>query len=249
MYDRLKILDTDLQIKKELLRFFHKDEKLVIMDIGSCEGEDAIRYSNLFPNATVLAFEPLPANQQLIEDNINRYKTNNIRLFKMALSKTNGTQDLYVSSGRPDHIEPSSDWDFGNKSSSLLPPKEVLDAVRWLKFKTKIQVETGTLQKIFVDQQLEVIDFIHMDVQGAELDVLIGAESYIQYIKLIWLEISETQLYNGQPLRHDVEKFMDAQSFQLLKTEVENGVGDQLYMNKRYFKEYSLLGIKSYRRL
>ncbi|MFA6246597.1 MAG: FkbM family methyltransferase [Mucilaginibacter sp.] len=249
MYDRRKIINADLPIKKELLDFFKKNENLAIFDIGSCEGEDAIRYSMLFPNASIFAFEPLPGNQQLILDNISRYQATNIRLFKMALSKTNGSRELFVSSGHPDDIDPSENWDFGNKSSSLLPPKAVLNAVKWLKFDTKITVETTTLQNVFIEQRLEIIDFIHMDVQGAELDVLIGAEIYIQKIKMIWLEISETALYKDQPLRQDIEKFMETHSFKLLKSQVENGVGDQLYMNNRYFKEYSFLGIKKYKRI
>ncbi|WPU98339.1 FkbM family methyltransferase [Mucilaginibacter sp. cycad4] len=248
MFDRHKILDIDLPIKKDLLRFFRKQEKLLIFDIGSCEGEDAIRYSRLFPNARIFAFEPLPKNQQLILDNISQYHASNVRLFEMALSKTEGMQDFHVSSGHPSDTNPPDNWDFGNKSSSLLAPQEVLDAVKWLKFDNKIEVYTNTLQNIITGNQVNTIDFVHMDVQGAELDVLIGAGDCIQNIKLIWLEVAETSLYRNQPLRKDIEDFMSAHSFKLLKTQLENGVGDQLYMNTHYFTEHAFLGLTKYKR-
>ncbi len=249
MFNRQEILNTDVPIKKDLLRIFKKTEKLLIFDIGSCEGEDSIRYAKLFPNASVFAFEPLPKNQQLILDNITRHQASRVQLFKMALSKTEGWQDFYVSSGQPDGADTSSNWDFGNKSSSLLAPNQVLDTVKWLKFNTTISVYTNTLNNFMIEHQIKAIDFIHMDVQGAELDVLTGAGKYLQNIKVIWLEIAETPLYREQPLRTDVEKFMNVNSFKLIKTQIENEVGDQLYINTRYFSERSFLGLKRFKQI
>ncbi|WP_114936927.1 FkbM family methyltransferase [Mucilaginibacter endophyticus] len=240
MFDRAAFLNQEPDIKKELLKLFNSSGELLIFDIGGCEGEDSIRYSKLFPKAKVWVFEPLPGNQEIIKANIKASDQKNIRLFPIALSDQRGYSDFHVSSGRPEGIDPNADWDFGNKSSSLLSPGEVLTAFPWLNFKTVIQVPTDTLHFIFHDHQIESVDFIHMDVQGAELKVLTGAKDYIKHVKAVWLEVSETALYNDQPLKNDIHEFMVKNNFRLIKTAVKDGVGDLMYINSRYFKTISI---------
>jgi hypothetical protein len=80
-----------------------------------------------------------------------------------------------------------------------------------------------------------------MDVQGAELKVLIGAKDTVKNIKAIWLEVADVELYKNQPLRVDVENYMKKNGFHLFKSDVEGGVGDQFYINKKYFKIVSFL--------
>jgi hypothetical protein len=61
---------------------------------------------------------------------------------------------------------------------------------------------------------------------------------------MIWLEVSNIELYKNQPLRLEVEKFLEDQDFKLLKSDMNNDFGDQLYVNKRflfYFNFYKLI--------
>ena len=69
-YNRENYILTDSPLKKDLLRLFKSEDKLSILDIGGCEGEDSIRYSRIFPLATVYVFEPLPKNQKFVLENI-----------------------------------------------------------------------------------------------------------------------------------------------------------------------------------
>ena len=86
-----------------------------------------------------------------------------------------------------------------------------------------------------------IVDFIHMDVQGAELKVLEGAKDNLSKVKAIWLEVSDIKLYENQPLRIEVENFMKDNGFYLYKTVLEGNFGDQLYINKKYFKIFNIL--------
>jgi hypothetical protein len=106
----------------------------------------------------------------------------------------------------------------------------------WLRFENKIYVETITLHDFFIEKKIKEVDFMHMDVQGAELKALLGAKKYISKIKTIWLEVSDIEIYKDQVLRKDVEKFMNKSNFFLYKSEIENNVGDQFYVNKKYFR-------------
>lgn len=240
MLDRKNYIKQDSPIKKVLLKLFKKSDALNIFDIGACEGEESIRYKNIFPLASILLFEPLPENQELILKNIKGNNVENFSLYPFALSDVNGYTKFYTSSGQPNHAQTNLDWDFGNKSSSLLAPQSK-NMPDWLNFDKVIEVETMTLDFFLEKNKITTIDFIHMDVQGAELKVLEGAKENIKKIKTIWLEVSNIEIYKEQPLRDEVEKFMKKNYFQLIKSEFSGDFGDQFYVNKRYFKTISFL--------
>lgn len=238
LYNRNNYILTDSPLKKDLLKLFKKNDQLTILDIGGCEGEESIRYSRIFPFSSIYIFEPLPENQKLITENLVKYKVANVILKPVAVYDTKGIFQFHVSSGHPDHESNELDWDFGNKSSSLLSPEKENNQT-WLLFDKQINVNTVTLHSFFIENKIDEVDFIHMDVQGAELKVLMGASDYVKKIKAIWLEVANVELYKDQPLRVDIENFMKKNGFYLVKTAMEGQVGDQFYLNKKYFKTFS----------
>ncbi|MBD1906677.1 FkbM family methyltransferase [Funiculus sociatus GB2-A5] len=222
-------------IEKELKILFNTHSKLTIFDIGSCEGEDSIKYAKLFPNSKIYSIEALPKNLPILYTNLEKYSTKNVEVLPVALSDKRGKAAFYVSSGNPDNLSRSNDWDYGNKSSSLLPPDQHIQYWPWCKFNEVIEVETDTLNNVCKYYNIEVIDFLHMDVQGAELKVLKGAGKFLKKIKVIWLEVEHISLYQGQPLKKEVENFMRENGFFKIKDTVNKVTGDHLYLNSKYF--------------
>lgn len=239
IYNRDNYILKDSPLKNDLLKLFKKKDKLTILDIGGCEGEESIRYSRIFPFSSIYLFEPLPENQKLVTANIIKYNAKNIKLVPLAVSNVEGISQFHVSSGHPKNQSNNLDWDFGNKSSSLLPP-EKNNIASWLIFDKIINVQTITLDSFLNQNKIKEIDFVHMDVQGAELKVLMGANNHIKNIKSMWLEVSNIELYKSQPLTREIENFMDANGFYLIKSEMQGQVGDQFYLNKKYYKTISL---------
>jgi len=143
-YDRVAFRDAPSPIEQELKTVFNLNDPLTIFDIGSCEGEDSIRYAKLLPNASIYAFEPLPKNLERIAACLKKFPDLNIEAFPYALSSQSGKAVFYVSSGTPPGKQ-TEDWDFGNKSSSLLPPAKTKEVRPWLKFQDKIEVEKKTI--------------------------------------------------------------------------------------------------------
>jgi len=223
------------EAEREFGLLFRPDEALVIMDIGACEGEDSVRYARLFPQARVFAFEPLPANQAVIRDNFTRYAVTNAELVPLALSDAPGLATFHVSSGRPSDLFAGEDWNYGNKSSSLLTPAQSGPMHGWIEFKETIKVPTGTLDEFCAQRGLDHIDFIQMDVQGAEQLVLAGARAMLPKITAIWLEVSARELYRGQALDADIKRWMRQHGFKLgYATYRGDGIeGDHLYVNLR----------------
>lgn len=241
-------LATPTVAAKEFKRLFSSNQPRAICDIGACEGEDSIRFSRLFPAARVFAFEALPANQSLARENFARYAATRAELVPLALSDRAGTAAFHVSSGRPPELFAGEDWNYGNKSSSLLPPASGSAPMHgWIEFKDRMEVPTETLDRFCAMRSLAAIDLVHMDVQGAELLVLRGAERMLPHITAIWLEVSASELYRGQALDRDINAFMRAHGFALAHVELlgsSTGEGDHFYVNVRHARVWPYLVAK-----
>src|SRR5689334_18183402 len=88
--NRAEYLTQPLPHEAHLLRLFDRAAPLTIFDVGACEAEDSIRYSRLFPNACIYAFEPLPDNVALARASLVRHGAGNVRLIETALSDRAG---------------------------------------------------------------------------------------------------------------------------------------------------------------
>ncbi len=229
-----RYLSTPSAAERELVLCFSEQAPLVIFDIGACEGEDSIRYGRHFPRARLFSFEPLPSNQKLIRTNFEKHQLKNAELIPFALSNTAGMSVFHVSSGTPQNLFSGEQWNYGNKSSSLLPPAETTPMHGWIEFKESITVPTTTLASFCQERDIRQIDFIHMDVQGAELMVLKGAGPMLKNTTAIWLEVADRTFYQGQPLRHDIQQFMRDQGFRLIFENSQHSEGDQFYVNLRH---------------
>ena len=229
--DLTPVLQRPTEPELELPKLFRGSQKLTIFDIGACEGEDSIRYGRLFPHCQVYTFEPLPENQALVLENFKRYQVSNARLMPMALSDKSGIVQFHVSSGTPPSQFLGEKWNYGNKSSSLLPPTDKDPMFGWIEFKKTIDVQCETLDEVCRKNSIAHIDFIHMDVQGAEALVLQGASQMLKHITALWLEVSDCQLYTGQMLRPGIEKIMRDAGFVLVFQSMREVEGDQFYAN------------------
>lgn len=249
MFNRDKYINSPIEIENELLALLEKEKVRTVFDIGACEAEDSIRYSLLFPNSVVYAFEPRNDNSAIAQQSILKYNRKNIVLENIALSNENGTAVFFLSEGRPADATEEHTWDFGNKSSSLLPPTEEMKKhTSWLQFNNKIEVPTMRLDDYVKSKNVDLIDFAHIDVQGAELMVLEGAGDFLKNIKLIWMEVEAVELYKNQPLKSDVELFMKQNNFINILDTVNDVAGDQLYANLNFFSSSKIKEFKKSRK-
>lgn len=218
----------------ELPKIFNTHDPLVIFDIGACEGEDSIRYARLFPNSQVYTFEPVPENQALVLANFEKFGVKNAELHRVALADREGTSTFHVSSGKPPEKWEGEQWNYGNKSSSLLEPIQKEAAYGWLDFKKTIPIKCKMLDLFCMEKSVSKINFIHLDVQGAELMVLRGAKNILPNIQTVWMEVGEKEEYSMQATRKQVEAYMKSNRFRLLYFKSDGQWGDQFWVNTRF---------------
>ena len=77
------------------------------------------------------------------------------------------------------------------------------------KAKNKITVSTKTIDDLDFNGKLTDVDFMKIDVQGAELDVLKGGVNYLKN-NLVGLEseVEFSSMYQDQPLFSELEIFV-----------------------------------------
>lgn len=169
-----------------------------ILEIGCNDGEHTLWFLNAFEAPRIFCFEPEPRAISRFERNVGR--RSGVTLVPLAVSDTNGFVDFYQSSGQPpwegfDHLEKTG-WDY---SGSIKKPKHHLDVLPWIKYETKIRVPTKTIDSWVEEESLKIIDFVWMDVQGAELSVIKGMANTLSKVRYIYTEYSDQEMYEGQP--------------------------------------------------
>lgn len=166
-------------------------EKPVVFEIGShlCEDSPQIREAAGYPDKKVAYFAVEPDPRNLDQIGSFAYEIN---LIPAAVGAKYGEMELYQSQGNANGGE---DW---TGSSSILPPKNHLNAHPWCRFDQKVRVPVFTLDYLFLMYRLEKIDFIWADVQGAEGAMVQGGQHALKHTKYLYCEYSDHELYEGQ---------------------------------------------------
>jgi FkbM family methyltransferase len=199
----------------------------VFVEIGCHFGTDTEFFHKAHPGARLVCFEPDPRNVAMLKDR----KIDTIcELHPVALSDTNGTSSFYLSSGDSrgrvsEQILYQNDWSC---SSSLKKPTGHLYMHPWITFANQVTVETRRLDDI---ESLHdtVIDFMWVDVQGAEDLVFSGAKETLQRTKYLYTEYSDHQLYENQLNKQSILNLVGS-DWEL----VYDYGGDILLKNKRF---------------
>jgi FkbM family methyltransferase len=166
----------------------------VILDIGANNGWHSSLFLKNFPQATLHAFEPDPRAARNFRQRIDDHRAT---LHEIALGKEDSEADFYMSDG-----EPPSDWgeypEGFHATGSIRKPKNACLDWPWLRFHRSIRIKVMKLDSWNRLQNLERIDFIWADVQGAEGDLVDGGLETLSKTCLFYTEYSNREWYEGQ---------------------------------------------------
>jgi FkbM family methyltransferase len=172
-------------------------EDPIILEIGCNDGANTEWYLRSFSRPTIHCFEPDP---RAIERFRRRIGINAcVHLHEVAVCNVNGTVRFHQSSGNApnndDQNKERFDWDL---SGSIKNPKEHRKRHPWCKFETSIETRAVRLDDWSKMHSVRRVDFIWMDVQGAEKDVFLGGKALLQNTGFLYTEYSDRELYEGQ---------------------------------------------------
>jgi FkbM family methyltransferase len=177
-----------------------------IIHVGANKGQEveAYRESGIRP---VVLIEPLPeaftALLKAVDGEVGFFPV-------QACCDATGDRvvDFHVSTG-------------DGQSSSYLKPTGHLDVAPYVKFDQVMKLKTSTLDEVVAElgktQAIDVynLDYLAIDTQGAERDVLIGAKKTLAAVKFVWLEVTFGSLYAEDCNVYQMIKFMRMLGFDL----------------------------------
>jgi len=184
-----------------------------ILDIGSWHLNQSLEFHEIFPEATINAFEPVPDSYQLCL-NSNHYP-NKISVHNLALTDFIGETKFYA-------VDPIKSSHPNVGASSLLKFKEGMNGSffnqTWIQ--NEITVKCSTLDE-WTKNYNKKIDIIWIDVQGAELNVFKGGDKTLDDVKIIFTEVGLEAYYEGHTLRKDIDEYLISKGFVEIKESFE----------------------------
>lgn len=170
-----------------------------VIDVGANRGQFVLLAQSLWPDAPILAFEPL----EHAADVFDRYASSGkVELVRAAVSSDVGARAMHIS-GRDDS---SSLLVIGPKQAQSFPGTAMTGVT---------QVPVTTLARHLSPTTIGLNSLMKVDVQGSELEVLKGAGSVLELVKYVYVELSFAELYVDQPLAGEVVQFMFDSEFSL----------------------------------
>jgi FkbM family methyltransferase len=176
----------------------------LIFDIGACDFEDSIKIKSHF-HCSVQAFEPNPFA-------FKRFSSialaAGIEVHNLAFGSVHEERDFYCSE--------SASGAFWPHSSSFFAPRRELFKKSWnISFaENPIKVQCTTLNKFCLEKQIRSIDLLHIDAQGAEIEICSAIDQV--NVKAIWAEVNGFGQYHIDASESLLTKTLANQGFRLV---------------------------------
>jgi FkbM family methyltransferase len=125
----------------------------------------------------------------------------------------------------------------GGQASSYFQPGSHLDHYPQVKFDTQVTLVTQTLDDVLSQlagvADISRLDYISLDTQGSELDILRGGRKALQNARFVYTEVSYPGLYKNAPSVYEVIDFMRHAGFDLCQLTMRTkGWGDARFAAK-----------------
>lgn len=217
----------------ESLSGYYKKRPLILVDGGASGGLQS-HWKRAEPYLHVIGFEPDKRSFQELSANEGR------TYFNAGLYNKRAVMDLYTTKIKTKSSLLKPDLKFISKFSNKQPIRMSVVEV------SKIQVDT--LDNQLKENGIGEIDFLKLDLQGAELFALEGATKALGGGFGVEVEVEFAPMYENQPLFWQVDSLMRKLNYQLFDLQIYDWKrkiasiyggprGQIIYANALYFKD------------
>ncbi len=188
----------------DILEHFTPRENDIVIDVGAHIGPYAIIASKrVGPNGKVVAIEADPSNFDILNRNIRLNKLTNVLALNYAAYSKEDVVKLYLPG--------KGDYDSSyTKYNTVMVDRDIGE-------KKFVEVKANTLDFLLQSNQIkpEDVNYIKIDVEGAEFEVLKGAKDILSKSKRISLLIEVHHISSGIDLYESISKFLGLYSFKI----------------------------------
>ena len=184
--------------EEEIIEKFQPINGEIVVDVGAHYGRYTLIAANCIGSkGKVIAIEADPKNFDMLNENIKLNKFENIKTLNCAVSSNKSKVKLSIPEKKAGHTI----------YSSIIPGRSPTE-----KF---IEVNANTLDNLLAENgiSLERINWIKIDVEGAELEVLKGATNVLSKSKNIVLLIEIHNIEDGKTLYEPIIDLLNNYNF------------------------------------
>jgi FkbM family methyltransferase len=176
-------------------------EVKTILDVGARDLTESIFLSKRYPSSKVISFECNPQTLPICKENAKNHP--NIELIDKAVNDYDGTCKFYP-------INPSkteTTWEDGNPgASSLFIANGAYPFERYVQ--DEIEVNCARIDSVLKERNIDKVDILWMDLQGAELIALKSLGNILENVSVICTETEMNPMYSGQALFKDIDEYL-----------------------------------------
>jgi FkbM family methyltransferase len=207
-------------LKDPIINKIDKNEVTSILEIGSRDLRDAFNLSKYY-KCHVFAFECNPDCLEVCR--INDIRTTNVTLIEKAVWDKTGSIKFY-----PTFYESKKYSDPG-RSSCFRMNSEFLT-----KYSQKtIEVQATRLDDWLKEKEIDKIDMLCINANGASLNILKGMGDYIKNTKYIITKCEYPQIYENETQVYDLIIYLSDYGFDFVPTDFDN---DFIFKNRNLLK-------------
>lgn len=192
--DLARFLFSKTVAKWEPISIIKPQEKDVIVDVGANVGYYTLRLAHSVRNGKIVSIEADPQTCEILKTNCKLNNFENVEIYNYAITDKEGEITLYQS-------------DTHSGSNSIFVKNSS-------KSRKQTSVKATTLDDL-LENKYDEINWIKIDVEGAELSVLKGAEKTLKKTKRILVEIHEHILRQNNEKPEEVIEILKNNDFKI----------------------------------
>jgi len=192
-------------LAKAVVRDLLQERFEIIFDVGAHDGTGALEFCANFSPAQIHCFEPDPSTFKTLLSKCNQLPLKAIAN-NVGVGDHNCIQDFAVLN------------QTGSSSYLDLNPSSPYKSGIGLELMNRIKAPIVTLDSYCENMEIDTIDFLKIDTQGFEINVLRGAKSLLERsaIKIIQFELLFRPLYVGHTAPSTLLGYLESMSYRLL---------------------------------
>ena len=202
----LRVNSTDLMalthvwlIEEYAKKNFDIKSSDTVIDIGAHIGLFTLYASQNCKNGNIYSYEPVKENFNVLKENITINNLKNVKIFNLAVSKSNSTIKLFMNNDESGHSM------FSKSSENII-------------------VNSTSLMKIFDENNIKKCNFLKLDCEGAEYEIIKNLPlEYFQKIDKLVIEYHMADLHPEFLI--ELKEILSQQNFKIETKKLFSDIG------------------------
>ena len=206
----------DYSYQKKWIKFLKKNKYndfKILIDIGAHKGESIKLFSKNFIIKKIISFEASPINfeflKKKIDENKQEYNNTEIVLENIAL----GAEDKIIEFNQFNESSSSTIKDINKESKYYKRKFRLINFLNNKKTFQKIKIKVLKLKDYIEKNNIKKIDFMKIDTEGYEFEILLGLENKIKIVDIIMFEHHYDNMIKKGYTFEDINKLLIKNNF------------------------------------